>query len=249
MRGSLGFTEEGVRLAVRIKEAYRNGEPIVVPGDENRLLVPEALLNSELDLHALEDPLPLAMMATRDPEGPMALAAATRLGPLGGRTRLLSGVVGIVGETTKHPVVSKCVALITEAAFSPAAIAEVRRHATRVIVQTRRQYTTALRQNLEALMEGAIAPRDFVREFFSLTEAGNMRTDIRKKLVLSLLLSETIRPSIKFLMLENFERFPAQIRHAIIAGVIKAPPARATDLIKEELKWIVRQQRVARKLH
>ena len=48
------------------------------------MLPPENLMNSNLDLHAFEDPLPLAMVANRDPETPMALAAATRMCPLGG---------------------------------------------------------------------------------------------------------------------------------------------------------------------
>ena len=76
---ALGISAEGVKVALEIKEGYRNRELIAVPGGDGRLLVPEHLLNHELDLRAMEDPLPLAMMATRDPESPMALAAVTRL--------------------------------------------------------------------------------------------------------------------------------------------------------------------------
>ena len=93
-----------------------------------------------------------------------------------------------------------------------------------------------------------VAPRQFVREFFELTEAGNLRNDIRKKLVLSLLLSETIRPSVKFLMLENFQRLPEPVRLAIISAVLKADSTRHTDIIKEELTWIVQQERLDRDL-
>ena len=81
---------------------------------------------------------------------------------------------------------------------------------------------TALRHNLKALLDGTIAPRRFVAEFFELTEAGNLRSDIRKKLVLSLLLSENIRPSIKFLFLENLNRLPALTRSAIVSGLMDA---------------------------
>ncbi|HEC14261.1 MAG TPA: hypothetical protein ENI72_00755 [Rhodospirillales bacterium] len=95
---------------------------------------------------------------------------------------------------------------------------------------------------MRALIDGTLAPRQFVQEFFALTEAGNMRSDIRKKLVLSLLLSENIRPSIKFLLLENFHRMPEPVRHGIISAVLNAPPSHHVDVMKVELKWIIRQE-------
>ncbi len=116
-------------------------------------------------------------------------------------------------------------------------------------MQTRSQYTAALRQNLRALIEGVIAPRAFVKEFFELTEAGNLRHDIRRKLVLSLLVSPNIRPSIKFLVLENFQRFPTAVRRGIISGVLQAEPNRHSDIIKEELRWIITQERQPGALH
>jgi len=80
-----------------------------------------------------------------------------------------------------------------------------------------------------------------VQEFFQLTEAGNMRNDIRKKLVISLLMSETVRPSVKFLMLENFHEMPAPVQTAIIQALLRADSSRHVDLMKEELRWIVAQ--------
>ena len=65
MSAALGISTEGVKVALEIKDGYRNQDLIVVPGGEGRLLVPAHLLNHELDLHGMEDPLPLAMMATR----------------------------------------------------------------------------------------------------------------------------------------------------------------------------------------
>ncbi|MEE3051949.1 MAG: hypothetical protein VX535_10300, partial [Pseudomonadota bacterium] len=147
-----------------------------------------------------------------------------------------------------HPLVRECLKFVSESDFDPTTIAEVRRHTSRFIVQTREQYTLALRENLQMMLDGSIAPRQFVSEFFELTEAGNMRNDIRKKLVLSLLLSGTVRPSVKFLMLENFERLAKPVRVAIISAVLKAEPTRHTEIIKEELKYIVAQELAARDL-
>jgi len=245
----LGITHEGLKIALGIKEHYKTGTPICVPGETTRILVPEHLLNKDLNLQNLEDPLPLALLATRDPDAPMAIAAAARLSPMGNRTELVSGLFELVGETTKHPLVRQAVSLVTDSAFAPNAINHVRRHATRFIVKTRTQYTAALRQNMSALIEGVIAPRAFVKEFFQLAEAGNLRHDIRRKLVLSLLVSPNIRPSVKFLMLENFHRLSRPVRLEIISGVLRAEPNRHSDVIKEELRWIVEQERQNQEVH
>lgn len=241
---SFGVTQEGLQAALGIKKNYHDGDPVCMPGEGDRILLPEYLLNNGLDLSAMEDPLPLAMLATRDPEAPMAIAATTRLSPLGRSNKLISGVIQVVGETSKHPLVRECVSLITDSAFDPDAISRIRRHANEFIVRTRQQYTIALRENLRGLMEGAIAPREFVLQFFELTEAGNLRNDIRKRLLLSLLLSENVRPSVKFLMLENFHRMPKPIRVAILTAVLNAEPSHHIDLVKEEIRWIVAQERL-----
>jgi hypothetical protein len=110
-------------------------------------------------------------------------------------------------------------------------------------VQSRRQYTAALRHNLRSLIQGEISSPQFVHEFFELTEAGNLRNDIRKKLVLSLLLSNNIRPGLKFLMLEHFHRLPSPVRLSIISGVLEAEPSLHLDIIKEELRWILTESR------
>ncbi|MBT3659330.1 MAG: hypothetical protein HOB37_06800 [Rhodospirillaceae bacterium] len=239
MANALGITQDGLKTALKIKDDYRNKRPILMPGEDDRLVVPETMLNHNINLTSLEDPLALAMMAARDPEAPMALAAAARLCPMGSKTQLLGGVVEIIGETSKHEAVRECLDYVHDRHFEPSAIVEIRRHASKFIVRSRQQYTAALRENLKSLLDGAIAPRHFVREFFELTEAGNMRHDIRKKLVLSLLLSPTVRPSVKFLMLENFQSMARPVQLAIISGVLRAEPSRHTEIIKEELRYMV----------
>jgi len=243
MANILGITQEGLKTALDIKQDYREKRPILMPGEDDRILVPETLMNHQIDLLQMEDPLPLALVAARDPEAPMALAAAARLSPQGSKTRLLAGITEIIAETSRHDSVKECLRYVQERAFEPAAVAEIRRHASKFIIRTRQQYTAALRDNLKHLLDGNIAPRQFVREFFELTEAGNMRHEIRKKLVLSLLLSPTVRPSVKFLMLENFERMPKPVQMAIVSGVLRAEPSRHTEIIKEELRYMVVSQR------
>lgn len=240
----LGATkEEGLQTALAIKLGYEKHEPIVLPDDNTRMITPENMLNRDLDLRGIDAPLPLAMVATKDPESPMALAALTRLSPYGKESVLAKGICQVVGETSKHPLVRRCVELVTDSGFSPNSIAIIQRQTARFIVQTRRQYSVALKENLRLLLDGSIAPRAFIREFFELTEAGNLRSDIRGKLVISLLLSPTVRPSVKFVLLENFERLSKPVRLSIIRAVLKAPPSRHLEIIKEELRWIVTQEK------
>ncbi len=246
MLRDLGISAAGVKTALDIKRHYRDGEPLCIPGEDGRILLPEYLLNADLDLLGLEDPLPLAVMATRDPEDTTAVAAATRMSPLGIKRPLVADVFRIVGETSRHEGVRGCVDLIVDNQFHPSAIAKVRRHAATFIVETRRQYTSALRQNLRELIDGTLSPRHFVKEFFQLTESGNLRHEVRMRLVSSLLLAEAIRPSIKFLFLENFFRFPSPVRVGIINAIQIAEPTRHTEMIREELKWMIAQQRRAR---
>jgi len=246
MSGHFGISKDGIGVAMQVKESYRSGEPICMPSDPARILLPEHLINTDLDLTEFEDPLPLALMAARDPESPMALAAATRLSPKAEHQELVAGVCSLVGEKTRHPLVKRSIALITENDFSPKAIAFVRTRTSQFIVETRRQYSQALKTILRALLDGDLGPSDFVSQFIQLTEAGNLQSDVRQKLVTSLLLSESVRPGIKFLMLEHFDSFPMPTRQGIIKAIAGAPDSRHNDVLKEELRWIVSHEKQKR---
>lgn len=238
-----GISQGGIDAALLVKKSYRTGDPICVPGEPTRILLPEHLINTDLDLVQFDDPLPLAMMATRDPESPMALAAATRLSPKACHRDLVAGVYQLVGEKTRHPLVKRCIDVVRENDFNPKAIAFVRTRTRQFIVETRKQYAVALKALLRALLDGEMAPSEFVSQFIQLTEAGNLRSDVRQKLVTSLLLSETVRPGIKFLMLEHFNSFPLPTRQGIIQAVAQAPESRHIDVLQEELRWIVSHER------
>lgn len=164
MSSSFGITQDGIQAALAVKESYRSGDPICVPGEPARILLPEYLVNPDLDLTQFEDPLPLAVMATRDPESPMALAAATRLSPKAGNKDLVAGVYAIVGEKTRHQLVKRSVDLIRENDFNPKAIAFVRTRTSQFIVETRKQYASALKLILRALLDGDMAPSEFVHQ-------------------------------------------------------------------------------------
>jgi len=51
------------------------------------------------------------------------------------------------------------------------------------------------------------------------------------------------------MMLENLERMPHPGRMAVVSAVLKAEPTRHTEIIKEELRYIVTQQNLLRDVH
>jgi hypothetical protein len=50
-------------------------------------------------------------------------------------------------------------------------------------------------------------------------------------------------------MLENFHRLPTAVRHAIILSVLKADDSRHIDVIKEELRYMLFQERETGVIH
>ena len=238
MSNSLGLSRRGLELALSLRRSYADGEPLFIPEEPDKMLMPEHLLNNHIDLEGFEDPLPLAVVATRDPDSPMSIAAAARMSGRAGERPLVMEVFNMLGETSKHPVVKQCVDLVTESAFDPVVIGKVQRNAEKFVALSRKRYTSALRENLKKLLDGHLEARQFVTEFFHLSEAGNLRVDIRKRLIIGLLTSDTIRPSIKFLFLENLERLPMGVRREIISETLKTPGKPTLEAIKQELAWL-----------
>jgi hypothetical protein len=234
----LGISNGGLQLALNLKKNYQSRQPLYAPGGENTLLMPEHLLNTNIDLQAMEEPIPLAVVATKDPDSPMSVAAAVRMCPSARHTNLTAEVFGMLGDTSKHPVVKHCVKLVTESDFDPGIIGKVKSNVSKFITLSRKRYSEALRENLRALIDGHLEPRVFVDEFFELSEAGNLRVDIRKRLILSLLNSDTVRPSIKFLFLENLERLPDTVQKEIISEALDAPDKPSLEAVKQELAWL-----------
>ncbi len=244
MTDRFGLTQSGLKLALQLKQSYAAKQPLILLDESHRLLMPEHLLNPQIDLQTFEDPMPLAIVAVRDPDSPMSIAAAVRMAPKARDRQLVSNLFEMLGETSKHSVVRKCIDLVTEHDFDPEVVNRVRRSASRFVNMSRKQYMDALKRNLRALMEGTMEPRCFVDDFFELSEAGNLRLDIRKRLVMGILTSESVRPSIKFLFLENLVRLPEALRVEIITDVLRTPDTRNLSVIKQELLWIKREASV-----
>ena len=62
VESKLGITKAGISCALDLKEKYKSSEPICMPGEKTKILMPENLLNIKLDLDTLEDPMPLSLI-------------------------------------------------------------------------------------------------------------------------------------------------------------------------------------------
>ncbi|MHC8493180.1 hypothetical protein ACTU44_10775 [Thalassospira sp. SM2505] len=240
MSSNHGISYDALKYALNIKESYQSGEPLTVTGaaKQQRLLMPEHLLSNDLALMQYDDPLALAVIATRDPESPMALAAAIRMGPHAKCKELITGVFEVVSDATKHELVADCAKLLTKNAFSPEAFHLVRTRASNHVVEIREAYRRAMADNLRALLDGKMAAREFVEEFIELASNGNLRIDIYRRLVMKLMRSDAVRPSVKFMLLERLDRFPQMVKLQIVNEVNSAPDTPEYQTLKQELRWI-----------
>ena len=66
------------------------------------------------------------MVASRDPDSPMSVAAAVRMFGASASVPLVTEVFAMLGETSKHDVVKRCVEMVTESAFNPQVIKKVK---------------------------------------------------------------------------------------------------------------------------
>jgi hypothetical protein len=240
MRDDYGISYDGLKYALSIKDLYRSREPLTITGagKQQRLLMPEHLLSKDLALLQYDDPLALAVIATKDPESPMALAAATRMGPHARNKELITGIFEVVGDATKHELVHDCVRLLTKNAFSPESLHVVHNRASNHVVEIREAYRRAMTENLRALLDGKMEARGFVDEFIELASSGNLRIEIYKRLIVKLIRSDAVRPSVKFMLLERLDCFPQMVKLQIITEVNAAPDTPEYQTLKQELRWI-----------
>jgi hypothetical protein len=86
-----------------------------------------------------------------------------------------------------------------------------------------------------------MAPHPFVEEFFALSEMSHIRTDVYRRMVLSLLMSPKVRPAAKLMVLQRFDRFPRALQVDVVQTLAYAERSPSNDYVKEELLWMVQK--------
>ena len=92
-----GVTDSGLAFAFKLKDKYREGQCLGLPGDDGWLIGPEYMFNRDLSLGHFDDSLVLAIIAARDPSNVLSLAATARLTPRATDRELVSEILTGVG--------------------------------------------------------------------------------------------------------------------------------------------------------
>ncbi len=238
----LSVSKESLDLVDKLKKQYQNNNPITMPGTQRDIILPDSLLQNNVDLSVLDSSIPLALIASKDPEPTMAMAASVRMSPKAFQEKLVPDVLRMIAEKTPHNEVRKGIDLMIEHDFNPQAIAHVMRHTQGSIIQARTVYSNKMLNNLNEFLNGTVDSKLFLDKFLKLSGTGNIKTEIQTRLICSLITSKNIRPKIKFMLLEKFDRLPPPIKYAIVDKVLNAPSSeKHIDILKEELSWIVKE--------
>lgn len=235
-------TQDPFEFIKTVKKRYRRGLSLVAPDFSDRPLSPEDLLNQEVSLGPCDDPLVLALVASRDPMVTMSMAAASRLSPHAVEHRLLAGVFSIVGEVSKHQEVKECIDVVVRNNFDTESVPLLKQRVVGEIYKKRAYYRTLIYNNLRGLIEGAISPDRFIGQFFVGMNQLNLKTGPYTRMVVDFLLSPKFRPKVKFLMLENFYQLPRDVRMQVMMGICNAPKGGHNEAIRDELICILQEE-------
>lgn len=235
-------TQDPFEFIKTIKKRYRRGLSLVSPDLTDRPLAPEDLLNTEVSLGPCDDPLVLALVASRDPMVTMSMAAASRLSPHAVEHRLLAGVFGIVGEISKHQEVRDCVDVVVRNNFDIRSVPLLKHRVVGEIYKKRQHYRSLIYNNLRGLIEGIVSPDRFIMQFFVGMNQLNLKTAPYAKMVVDFLLSPKFRPKVKFLMLENFYQLPRDVRMQVMMNICNAPRVGHNEAIRDELICILQDE-------
>jgi hypothetical protein len=241
-------TQVGQRLARDLREKYREGESLCIPGDNDWLIGPELLLNQDVDIGNFEDPTVLAVVAARDPASAMSLAATARLTPRARKSKLVPEILGEVARSSLHDDVRICIDYAARRSFAPGAQADLERVIRDRINDIRTDCFVKLKNILRDLLETDMAPAPFIDQFFTLSERSRIRGEVYKSMVMTLILSRKIRPMVKVLLINNLGRMPRRVQLDVIAAVSAMPADAEAAYVKTELSYVIEESRRSERL-
>lgn len=236
-------TGPGKRLAQSLREKYREGESLCVPGDNDWLIGPELFLNHDVDIGLFEDPMVLAVVAARDPANVMSLAATARLTPRARRSSLVPSILTEVSKSALHDDVRLCIDYAARHSFAPGAQAELEATIKSKISDIRTECFVELRNILRDLLDRDLAPAEFIERFFTLSERSRIKIDVYKSMVMTLITSMKIRPMVKVLLVNNIGRMPRRVQMDVISAVTSMPNDIETAYVKTELAFVIEDSR------
>lgn len=235
------INSEAEQAAAAVVRSYKSGMPLQAPGMVGRLLKPEELMNHELDLGVYESPVVLAVVASRDPESTMGLAATARMLPSARQQAINGKVLALIGEVSRHRQVRDSVGFVIRNDFAPPVIDKVRHLAQDHIEDTRIVARTTLLENLRSLVNGSMMAETFVEDLFRLSHRCDLSPEIFKRMIINLVTSTKVLPRVKLMLIDNLERFPPPLRMEIAMHISALPNNSENAYLKRELEHTLRR--------
>ena len=237
------LTDKGLAFSLTLADKYKKGMHLCLPGVNGWLLSAEQFLGGDFQLGTFEDSMVLATMSIRDPSPVMALAALARLVPRATRQELVEEIVAGIGDRSRHDCVRGNVHRLSGGGRQDEVVAEVSRIIGEEINAIRAQGFEDLKSVLRQVMEGSLAPRDFVERFFDLSERCTIRPEIYGQMLINLMNSGKIRPLVKLTLLENVDRMPAKVRYQIYTTINGLRDDHENFYLKRELAFHLERER------
>lgn len=238
-----GLTDKGFAFALDLSDKYKRGMHLSLPDVNGWLVNAEHFLGADWQLGTFEDSMVLATMSVKDPSPVLSLAALARLAPRAGTQELVEEILAGIGDRSSHREVRDTVVFLRDGKMRPEVVAEAQAHARNEIREIRAKGFEALKTVLREVMDGSLGPREFVEEFFELSEKCTIRPEIYAQMLLNLMNSAKIRPLVKLILLENVDRLPTKVRYQVYQTVNALPDMHENFYLKRELAFLLERER------
>ena len=236
------FNEETVQTAINLRRLYSSKAPAITVEPGADPVRTDDVINPNAKLGVLDSPLVLAVMAAKDPFEGMSLAASIRMMPAARHTNVVGGIVGIVGEVSKHEVVQESCDTAVREEFNPKAVTALRTRAVSHISNIQQLALTDLVERVRLLSESRVVDEDFVDEVFQQAFRCDLRTNTFRDMLAKVLLSNKVRARVKLLVVDRLHLLPMQLRLELITKINALADDTDSAYIKREIEFTLRER-------
>jgi hypothetical protein len=233
--------DSGLSFGLKLRDRYRNGQCLGVPGDDGWVIGPEFMLDQRQRLGHFDDTLVMAIVAGRDPSGVMALSAAARVARRAVGRDLIGEVLAGVAHEASHAPVREVLGYVADRAFHPDIVDDVARAIEEKLGDMRKECFLRMKEGLQQLFDRELDPASFVERFFELSERTRIRMDVYGSMVQTLIRAKKVRPLVKVLLVEQVMRMPKVVRLQMISDV-NAIDDPALRYLRQELAFVLEAQ-------
>lgn len=230
----LGDDEIAFVKAARVR--FKAGLPATLPGYDHREIDAELLLNEEVFLEALENPLVLTFLTMQAPLATASLAAANRLMARARPDDVGVNIATYIADSAPHKRVRDGVGMVVRYRFAESSLQGLRYLSLQTLDDDRRQAREELVAFLARIGSGAEPRLNLVSDLMMYRHRLSLSGPIFSKLVLTMVDSPKVAIQTKLLLIENLEELPQKLQYAIITRLSRLRPNDQTTILKDALE-------------